>query len=512
MGEPTRRRRLLAVATTLVSAAAVTLGLAPSSPATARPTGVAARPAKAKPAAVSTRGRWLVDRQGRTIYVHGLQIAHKTTPYHPPKKGVTAEDARIMKSLGINAVRLAWFWKGLEPRRGHFNMAYLHEIIRELRVLTKNGLWVLLEFHQDDYNEAVHGAGFPDWATFTDGAPNTPDTLPGGAYMSDPALEAAFRNLWNNTDGVQDAMAQAWRVVARAAKPAAHGRLLGYDMFNEPWPGITFPLCLPPLGCAGADHNKLQPLQDKLALAIRKEDRTTPVVYEPFLLADFGAKSHLRKPPAGVGPAVFSFHDYCMISGATKKADHDSQAFGYQLCPTFDKMVYTNGIKTADSMGAAVLQGEFGDTQDMVEVERIMQLADSHLTGWMEWGYKDWIDYPGGIGDGDLFDNANDRSTMRQKMANTLARPAPQLISGTPTSYSYDPTTGRMVLTWKPRKGVTAPTVLYVPVSRHYPHGYKVVVTHGRLLGKHVHPRRMRATHFKVRNTGGAVRLVLTRR
>jgi len=378
--------------------------------------------------------------------------------------------------------------------------------VREVKVFTSHGLWVLLEFHQDDYNEAVHGAGFPDWATITNGRLNPPDTLPGGAYMTNPALQAAFSNLWKNTNGIADEMAKAWQVVARAAMPVAHGHLLGYDMFNEPWPGADFVTCLPPLGCAGADRRKLQPLQDKLALAIREVDELTPVFYEPFMLADFGAPSHLRRPPVGVGPVAFTFHDYCLIAGATKKADHDSSAPGYQLCPAFDAMVYKSAIRTGKTMDAAVVQGEFGDTQDMVEVERIMQLADQNLTGWIEWGYKDWIDYPGGVGDGDLFDNADDRGTIRQKMADTLARPAPQLVSGTPTTYSYDPSSGRMELSWTPRSGVTAPTVIYVPVARHYPGGYAVRVTGGTVLSA------ANAQYLRVRNTGPAVRVLLTRR
>ncbi len=458
------------------------------------------------PAPVSTNGRWLVDDQGRTIYVRGLQIAHKTTPYLPPSASITDADAQLMKGLGINSVRLAWFWKGLEPRRGQYDAAYAAEIAREVDVLTRNGLWVLVEFHQDDYNESVHGAGFPDWATFTDGRANPPDTLPGGAYMTNPALQQAFANLWNNRDGIQDAMARAWQVIASAVRPVSHGHLLGYDLFNEPWPGAAFPLCVPPLGCAGLDSTRLQPLQDKLALAVRTIDPTTPVFYEPFLLADFGAPSYLRKPAAGVGNAVFSFHDYCMITGFTKKANEESKALGYPLCPLLDGLVYRNAIATANRMGAAVVQTEFGDTQDMNEVGRIMKLADTNLTGWMLWAYKDWIDYPGGIGDGGLFADSDDNSTIHEAMADTIARPGPQLISGTPTKYTYDPATGRMELNWTARAGVTAPTVIYVPVSRHYPRGYDVTVTGGSVTSA------PDATYLQVHNTGSSIHLVLTRR
>jgi endoglycosylceramidase len=455
---------------------------------------------------VSTEGRWLVDDQGRTIYVHGLQIAHKTAPYHPPVDGVTAEDARIIRGLGINAVRLAWFWKGLEPERDRIDEAYLKEIVREVDVLTRHGIWVLLELHQDDYNEQVHGAGFPDWATFTDGRPNPTDALPGGAYVTNPALQRAFDNLYANREGIRDEMAAAWRVVADAVQPAAHGHLLGYDLFNEPWPGSAYPTCLPPLGCAAFDRLTLQPLQDQLARAVRSADPTTPVFYEPHLLADFGAPSYLRLPPADVQPAAFGFHDYCLPSLLAKQPDRESASLGYPACPVLDELVYRNAIRTAHAMGAAVVQTEFGDTQDLIELERIMALADRHLTGWMLWGYKDWVDYPGGTGDGDLFDDPDDRRTLREPMAQVVARPVPQLVSGVPTGYRYDPASGRMELSWTPRAGVTAPTVIQVPVARHYPAGYAVAVSGAQVVSP------PDATVLQVRNTGGPARLVLTRR
>jgi endoglycosylceramidase len=489
------RRFLSLFAVSLVSTVLSAAGAAPGSAASA-------------PSPLDTDGRWVVDQQGRTLYVHGLQIAHKKPPYHPPAGGVTDADAVLIKSLGINAVRLAWFWKGMEPKRSQIDEDYLAEIVHEVDVLTRNGLWVLVEFHQDNYNELVHGAGFPDWATFIDGWPNPGELVPGMSAFTNPALQRAFDNLYANREGIQDDMARTWQVLVReiAKKSAGNDRLLGYDLFNEPWPGTAFPLCLPPLGCAHFDKRKLQPLQDKLALAVRDEDATTPIFYEPHLLADIGSPTFLTAPPKRVAPVVFGFHDYCGTSLLTKKADKESESLGYPACPALDKLVYLHGVNAGKRMDAAVMQTEFGDTQDLAELERVMQLGDKHLTGWMLWGYKDWIDYPGGIGDGDLFDDPDDVTTIRESMADVVARAVPQWIAGTPTKYGYDPKSGQMVLEWTPRPGKGGLTEVFVPLERHYPNGYTVRVTGGTVTSA------KDAGLLTVKNTGGKAKLVLTKR
>ncbi|MDL9935776.1 cellulase family glycosylhydrolase [Gordonia sp. ABSL1-1] len=496
---PIRARLAVALTSVLLLAATATLIQ------TSRTAATPHRSDTPATSAVTTDGRWLIDDQGRTIYVHGLQIANKKPPYHAPPAAVTDRDAALIKSLGVNSVRLAWFWKGLEPVRGRIDQAYLNEIVREVDVLTRNGLWVLLEFHQDNYNEKVHGAGFPDWATFTDGAPNPPEAIQGSSAFLNPALQRAFDNLYANRAGIQDSMASAWKTLAHSviSNGADHGRLLGYDLFNEPWPGSAYPSCA--AGCPAFDRGRLQPLQDRLARAVRTVDRRTPVFYEPHLLADIGVPSYLEPVPAGVAPVVYSFHDYCGTSLVTKKADRESTSLGYPACPALDETVYRNAIDTATRMRAGLMQTEFGDTQDLTELERIMQLADKYLTGWMLWGYKDWIDYPGGIGDGDLFDNPDDLSTLRRPMANVIARATPQAIAGVPTRYRYDPTTGRMELSWTARPGVSAPTDIFVPVARHYPAGYRVTVTGGTVVSA------PNAEHLLVTNTAPSVRVVLTR-
>src|SRR3546814_15311818 len=86
-------------------------------------------------------------------------------------------------------------------------------------------------------------------------------------------------------------------------------------------------------------------------------------------------------------------------------------------------------------MAAPPLFNEFGDTQDLQQIRRLIALADSHRIGWMYWGYKDWTDVPGGAGDGGLFDDDDDNRTLRDAKLDVLSEPYPMAVAGTPETY-----------------------------------------------------------------------------
>src|SRR3546814_9421615 len=161
------------------------------------------------------------------------------------------------------------------------------------------------EFHQDLYNEQTLGAGFPDWATFTDGLPAQPDA--GALNLCNLAAARAFDNLYANRDGIQDAFAAAWQQIVDALLPY-RAQLAGYDRFNEPAAGTQNLLCSQPLGCPQFDGLSLQPLQAKLAAAVRERDSTNILWYAPHIFFDFSVPSYLAAPPAGIGATGLPFH------------------------------------------------------------------------------------------------------------------------------------------------------------------------------------------------------------
>ena len=79
----------------------------------------------------------------------------------------------------------------------------------------------------------------------------------------------------------------------------------------------------------------------------------------------------------------------------------------------------------------------------------------------------------------------------------SISRVYPQAVSGTPVSFSFDPASSRFHMLYVPNEKVTAPTVIFVPLSVHYPNGYRVAVIGGTVLS---HPN---ASHLVVANDQG---------
>ncbi len=405
-------------------------------------------------------GRWFEDSPGRVVIVHGLELARKTPPYFPPDDSFTARDAGAIEDWGFDAVRLAWFWKGLEPTRGLFDRSYLAQIERDGALLAAHHIFTLLEAHQDGYNETLGGAGFPDWATLTDGTWAPLGGAP-GAGIFDLQAARAFDNLYANTDGIADEFAHAWATIA--AGFAHNPMLLGYDLFNEPNPGSEWESCVNPVGCPAFDAGSLQPLENKLAAAVRGADPTTIAFYEPNIYFDSGVASWLTRPPAASGPSGFAFHDYCLSALLTGQPDQESAASGYPACPLIDRYVFNNAIHAAAAMGVPPLFDEFGDTQDIAQIERVIKLADHNLTGWVYWGYKDWVDDPGGQGSGPLFDDSDDDGTLRAAKLALLSQPYPVATAGIPLLDRFDPSTGTFTYKYLPiRRDLGADRDLHV--------------------------------------------------
>lgn len=420
-------------------------------------------------------GRWIKDATGRTVIVHGLQVAHKTAPYRPPAASFTDRDAAAIERWGFNAVRLAWFWKGLEPERGRIDRGYAAELDRIGDLLARRHVFTLLEAHQDGYHERLGGAGFPDWATVGEVPPNA------NGLLGEASWEA-FDNLYANGDGVADAFAGAWRVMAGAF--ADNPRMLGYDLVNEPGAGRASPGCLSfDAGCAAFDRETLQPFQDRVAAAIRTVDPTTIAFYEPNIFHDVGAPSRLGPPPGASGPSGFAFHAYCLNRFVNPLTDRESEAPGYEACAGLDARTFANALATAEAMGVPPLFGEFGDTQDLTDITRMVDLADEHLTGWIYWGYKDWDDDPGGQGSGPLFDDSDHDGTLRADKLAVLSRPYAMATAGTPLSSRYDRGTRTLEYRYAPDPSITAPTVLFTaPVNN--PRGYRVEVEGARVVSR----------------------------
>lgn len=187
---------------------------------------------------VTVSGTEFLDPAGKPITFHGINICNKSKDQGYTGNISSADFAQIRR-WGMNAVRLCIFWDGLEQQPGHFDTAYLNRIADLVAKAKEQGLYVLLDMHQDLYSVRF-GDGAPPWATLDDGKPHTQVTDWNDAYYVSKDVQAALDHFWENSPGpdgvgLQDHYSEAWQLVARRFRnePA----VLGYDLMNEPFPG-----------------------------------------------------------------------------------------------------------------------------------------------------------------------------------------------------------------------------------------------------------------------------------
>ena len=129
---------------------------------TAAPAAAALKPAQDAP--LGHEGRWVTDRKGRVVILHGFNMVYKRPPYFPAHAGFGKDDAKFLARNGFNTIRLGLIYKGVEPEPGTYDDAYLAKIAKTQRLLARHGIYSLLDSHQDLYNEKFQGEGWPDWA------------------------------------------------------------------------------------------------------------------------------------------------------------------------------------------------------------------------------------------------------------------------------------------------------------------------------------------------------------
>ena len=370
-------------------------------------------------------GRWITDSRGRVWILHGLNMVYKVPPYYPQAAGFGSDDAAFLQRNGFNLVRVGVIWKALEPSPGVYDDAYLNHIAATVAALWRHGILSLLDFHQDLYNERFQGEGAPDWAVQDDGLPALPRTGFPDNYVSMPALQHAFDHFWANSPGpagvgLQARFAAAWRHVALRFR-AVPG-VLGYELMNEPFPGTVYATCL--AGCPLFDA-KLTAFNRRVASAIRTVDRRTLIFYEPNVLFNFGA-------PTDTGAlddrtAGFSWHDYCFTPGCNTRP-----------------LTMQNAARHVAETGEATLMSEFGSTTSAADLEYMVGLADRNMVPWAEWAYCGCNDPTGAIppsAEAVVLDPHRPPfgSNVVWTTLRALVEPYPQLVSGTPLGWGFDP-------------------------------------------------------------------------
>ena len=519
----------LALVVLLVWSGSGSVGAASSSPVNSGPVAPVSAPG----------GSFLRDGQGRVVLMHGVDLMDKLSPYEIVTSGtgvnvLTNTEAASIASDGFDVVRLGIFWKGLEPGTapmndpaictpgkpevagpGQFNAKVFNTSMTKLEqtisLLARHGIYSLVDMHQDAMNEVFAGEGFPDWAVCTDGIKPVAyrNVAAWGVNQIDPGQAQAQGHFWTNdvVGNLQGAYDQIWAKVA--SRLSGNPWVIGYDPFNEPYspsillhPGQNAAFdaqvqCFyggrahPGMTQSGQRITDCPPDDPETGVipTIEHVDHRHAVFFEPDTTVSSRVPNHIGA--MNFPRLVYNFHNYCPLH-----VPNGPEAPDYsQVCPPAEEQLFTdsardrsNDASPAQPHGLAWFLTEFGATTDAADIGRIVADADANLVGWMYW---QWLYYedPTGSHDSGLWPPGPATSAQLDVLSETYA----QAIAGTPTSMNFDPSTAVFHLSYRVDHAVTAPTVIFVPVSRHYPDGYCTKVTGGRAT-----------------SSAGATRLVVT--
>ena len=412
---------------------------------------------KANPDVYNHVGRYITDAQRRLVTFHGVNMVNKlaSLAYLPYWTGFDSDDAKFLADNGFNVVRLGIIWKGLEPQPGVYDESYLDGIESTYETLQNYGISVLLDFHQDMYNERFQGEGEPDWAILGQAATEDPQPQLGFPqnYVIQPAVNHAFDAFWANTTvpgtgrGVQDLYAQAWAHVAQRFKDKPG--IVGYNLFNEPWAGSPWRQCLlsaqmtTPTSCGvqAFDAGTLTAFHSRVTQAIRAVDSKTMVWPAPMVAFDAGAVTGVGKVDDRAG---FAFNAYCTqgTALAVYRLDIDKS------CSQQAAATIQNALDESARNGDALLMSEFGATDNLAEFGDYLRLVNENGISWTYWAYCGCHDPTTAAIPPDqqaLVINPGQPpagSNVKTDKLIFLAQPYASAVAGTPGASSYDSATG----------------------------------------------------------------------
>lgn len=447
---------------------------------------------------IRTRGTDFIDEHGRTRIFSGVNFPDKEG-YGEGKFSLSPLRDRSLlercRACGFNVVRLGFTWAAVEPRPSEYNEKLLDDIGEILDRAGENGIYVILDMHQDLYYESCAGGdGAPRWAALTDGClPRPVRFVWAEGYFFHRDVQRAFDNFWTNAKvggrGLQDRYAELWKHIAEKFKdkPA----LFGYDLFNEPYPGSAggkiFRKLMRSLAARTLTDRRL-PVGKMLGGLLREKNMQSALkyydggilhelvsvaepevrefdtrYYGPFLnrmaeairsvtdrgiifadncyWSNIGIPSHV--PPVTVDGRVeknvcFSPHGYDLTV--------DTPAYEYADNSRVDS-IFDEHRRTQERLRLPVLVGEWGaaapGTRWLPHIAHLLECFDKRF-----WSHTYWCAWEG---------------FFEHPVCGVLRRAYPKAVTGKPLSYRHDREARSFALKFRQERPYEAANVLYLP-------------------------------------------------
>lgn len=401
-------------------------------------------------------GSAIRDAQGRQVLLRGFGFNDLVefgfnAPHQwamLPAPGELAQLARI----GVNSLRVAIDWSELEPTRGALAGAYLERIDTLLSEAADLGIGVVLDLHQDAYGPAWGLDGAPAWSCDVPPVSGPPSAT----TQVSPQVFECWTEFWHNTLGQQSAFIDMLhRLAGRLSGSPA---LVGYDVLNEPNPGLVGP--------PGAFESLyLRPFYTRAVDAIRSADPHSVVFVEPPIYRDFLVPTPpllVPRPNVVYAPHLYNGVDWSYSPPSAFEGGVDEP----RLEPD-----YALAAVQAKAEGTPWIIGEEGINFDggangPAYIDDEMNLADRYLVS--HWWWDAGLANPGGF-------NVVDR-TEAGPFISAWSRPYARATAGTLTLQQFDQSTHVFTIHYAPNAAVHGNTEIYLPAGQ-YPDGYTASAT-----------------------------------
>lgn len=462
---------------------------------------------------IDPASRRFVDNFKRERVLHGVNAVFKTAPYYPMLSGfdtnntLSEVDAKLLAGWGFNVVRLGIIWGAVEPTtRGQYDQTYVSKMKEIVNTLKSQGIYVLLDMHQDLWHRKFCGEGVPDWlqqecaAEFESGKrthafpspvvktgpyPQDEEGNPElGSCLSKPFFDyyltsevsAAFQCLYDNQRTQWQALGDVWRMLAAAFKDSDN--VLGYEIINEPWFGDIYnhPELLEP---GRTEKTYLQPMYSLVHDAIRQVDDRKIIFFEGMTTDYFPSGFSAAPGPASYNNRqALSYHIYCLPNPNKVEVP---------LCAGANAEFFDMRKKDGERLGIPTIMTEFGAVQEelkgaLLDLESLAKQSDKHLQSFIYWQYKYYNDLTTCTPSGESLFN-NDGTPSQHKLE-TLTRPFPEAVAGSTTEYGFDLKTAKFHLSYTVRRGDASSadleartTVVRLNPAMHYPSGVRISIS-----------------------------------